>query len=138
MKLEDDDHCFACGKNNKCGLKLSFDYSNGKITSEFIPSKIYQGYKDITHGGIITTILDESMIQAAIAEGLTPVTAEISVRFRKPLMLNETTVVEAKITKRGTRLIEASAHMLKDNGDSIAEAYAKLIPVKKEIKKSGK
>ncbi|TAL23476.1 MAG: PaaI family thioesterase [Nitrospirae bacterium] len=131
IKLEDDNYCFACGKKNPCGLKLSFNYSNGKLTSEFTPSKIYQGYKDITHGGIITTILDEAMIQAAIAEGLNPVTAEIKVRFKKPLLGDGKTLVEAEITKRGSKLIEATSRLLlKSDGSVIAEASSKLIQAK--------
>jgi uncharacterized protein (TIGR00369 family) len=131
MKLEDDNYCFACGKKNHCGLKLSFCYSNGKLTFEFIPDKIYQGYKDIIHGGIITTVLDEAMIQAAIAEGLMPVTAEINVRFKKPLMAYEKTVVEAEIIRKGSRLIEAQSRLLKvPDLTVIAEAQAKLIPIK--------
>lgn len=129
IKLEDDKYCFACGKGNECGLKLSFNYSNGKITAGFIPSKIYQGYKDITHGGIITTILDEAMIQAAIAEGINSMTAEINVRFKKPLIVNEKTVVEAEIAKKGSRLIEGNARLLRQADSSvIAEAHSKMIP----------
>jgi len=131
MKLEDDNYCFACGRENPCGLKLSFTYSNGKLISEFTPSKIHQGYRDITHGGIITTVLDEAMIQAVIAEGLKPVTAEINIRFKNPLMAGEETIVTAEITKRGTKLIEAySSISKKKDGSVIAEAHAKLIPLK--------
>jgi uncharacterized protein (TIGR00369 family) len=131
MKLEDDNYCFACGKKNHCGLKLSFSYSNGKLTFEFIPDKIYQGYKDIIHGGIITTVLDEAMIQTAIAEGILPVTAEINVRFKKPLMANEKTIAEAEIIRKSSRLIEAQSSLLKkSDGTIIAEASAKLIPSK--------
>ncbi len=130
IKLEDDNYCFACGRENPCGLKLSFHYSNGKLTSEFTPSKIHQGYKDITHGGIITIVLDEAMIQAAIAEGINPVTAEINVRFKMPLMADEETIVRAEITKRGSKLIEAYSCLLKkEDGAMIAEAHAKLIPL---------
>lgn len=131
MKLEDDNHCFVCGKNNHCGLKLSFSYSNGKLISEFTPSKIHQGYKDITHGGIIATVLDETMIQAAIAEGITPVTAEINVRFKKPLMVSEEAVAEAEIIKKNSKLVEAHSRLFKkEDGAIIAEAYAKMVPVK--------
>lgn len=128
FKLEDDSYCFACGKKNECGLKLSFRYSDGKLTSEFTPLKIHQGYKDITHGGIITTVLDEAMIQAAIAEGIMPVTAEITIRLKKPLIVGEPTIVEAEIKKKGLRLIEAQSRLLKKTDQSvIAEASAKLI-----------
>lgn len=131
IKLQDDNYCFACGKNNECGLKLSFNYLDGRLVTEFIPSKIYQGYKDITHGGIITTVLDEAMIQAAIADGLMPVTAEINVRFKRPLMVNEKTIAEAKIIRKSSRLIEAQSRLIKESdGTIIAEASAKLIPSK--------
>lgn len=131
IELADDGYCFACGKKNNYGLKLSFNYSDGRLTSEFTPSKIHQGYKDIIHGGIITTVLDEAMIQAAIARGINPVTAEINVRFKKPLMADEKTIVEAEIKRLGSRLIDAQARLLKySDGSVIAEASAKLIPSK--------
>jgi acyl-coenzyme A thioesterase PaaI-like protein len=131
IKLEDDGYCFACGKKNNSGLKLVFDYSNGRLTTEFTPSKIHQGYKDIIHGGIITTVLDEAMIQAAIMEGISPVTAEITIRFRMPLLVGEKSIVEAEITKKSQRLIEAKSQVIRvGDGSVIAEAHAKLIPSK--------
>ena len=71
------------------------------------------------------------MIQAAIAEGLNPVTAEINVRFKKPLLVDEKVIVEAEITKRGSRLIEGTARLLmQSDGSVIAEASSKLISAK--------
>ncbi len=127
--LEDNSYCFACGKSNPCGLKLSFNHSEGKTTSEFTPARDHQGYKDMAHGGIIASILDEAMIQAALSEGITPVTAELRVRFRRPLPVGRKTLIEAEITRKGPRLIEACSRLL-DPGDGaiIAEADAKLIP----------
>jgi uncharacterized protein (TIGR00369 family) len=128
MQLEDNGKCFVCGKNNPCGLKLSFTLIDGKITSEFTPSVLHQGYKDITHGGIITALLDEAMIQAALSEGVSPVTAEINVRFKKPLIAGDRSHIEAVIVKKGTRLIEARAQMTSPaTGDVIAEGHAKLL-----------
>lgn len=128
MKLEEDGHCFVCGKKNPCGLKLSFNLSAGKATSEFIPSALHQGYKNLTHGGIIATLLDEAMIQAALSAGMAPVTAEISVRFKKPLISGHPALIEAEIVKKGRRLIEAKAMLTsRSTGDIIAEAHAKLL-----------
>ena len=128
MQLEDNGKCFVCGKDNPCGLKLSFTFVDGKITSEFTPSALHQGYKDITHGGIITALLDEAMIQAALSEGASPVTAEISVRFKKPLIAGERSHIEAEIVKKGTRLIEARARLtFPATGEVIAEGHAKML-----------
>jgi len=132
IKLEDDNYCFACGRENPCGLKLSFNYlGEGKLTLDFTPLKMHQGYKDLTHGGIITTVLDEAMIQVAIAEGIKSVTAEMNIRFKNPLMAGEEAVVNAEITRKGAKLIEAHSSMSrKKDGMLIAEAHAKLIPLK--------
>jgi acyl-coenzyme A thioesterase PaaI-like protein len=131
MKIDDNGNCFACGKNNPCGLKLSFTSLDGKTTSEFIPSVLHQGYKNMTHGGIITTILDEAMIHAAsdaLGKEMFPVTAEISVRFIKPLIAGQRSHVEAEITIKRTRLIEAMARLTcAVTGDVIAEGHAKLL-----------
>jgi acyl-coenzyme A thioesterase PaaI-like protein len=130
-KFTSDGHCFVCGSKNPYGLKLAFNYAEGKITAEFKPSKLYQGYKDITHCGIITAVLDESIIKAAIAEGMHPVTIEINVKFKKPLSVNEVAVVQAEITNKTSKVIEGCAKMLrKSDGVLIAEANAKLIQLK--------
>ncbi|HEX8949465.1 MAG TPA: PaaI family thioesterase [Dissulfurispiraceae bacterium] len=128
MKLGNNDHCFVCGTKNPGGLKLSFRYSDGKITSEFTPSREHQGYPGITHGGIISAVLDEAMIQVAIAEGINPVTAELRVRFRKTLETGRKAVVEAGMTRKSPRLFEAHSRLLDaGDGEVIAEATAKLI-----------
>jgi uncharacterized protein (TIGR00369 family) len=128
-ELTDNENCFVCGKKNNYGLQIKFIYSNGTITADFTPSDVYQGYRNITHGGIISTILDEAMIQAAIAEGIFPVTAEINVRFKKPLTIGQKTTVFAEITKKGTKLIYAFSKITDNkNGNLIATASAKLIP----------
>jgi len=126
-KLEDDHHCFVCGENNPNGLHLKFSIHKGKISSEFVPQKIHQGYKDIVHGGIISTIIDEAMVKAALMQGLSAITAEITVRFKNPLMVGERAVVEAAITKMNKRIIETSAKIKKSDETLIAEGHAKLL-----------
>ncbi len=126
-KLEDDHHCFVCGENNPYGLHLKFSIHKGKISSEFVPQKIHQGYKDIVHGGIISTIIDEAMVKAALMQGLSAITAEITVRFKNPLMVGERAVVEAAITNMNKRIIETSAKIKKSDETLIAEGHAKLL-----------
>jgi uncharacterized protein (TIGR00369 family) len=125
--LEDDHYCFVCGEKNPSGLHLKFSLHDGKVLTEFIPQKIHQGYKDIIHGGLISTLLDEAMVKAALMHGMPAVTAEITVRFRNPLMTGEKTIVEAAISKMNKKIIETSAIMKKIDNTIIAEAHAKLL-----------
>lgn len=127
VKLADDGWCFACGRDNPTGLKLTFRTENGKTVAEFNPQKVHQGFQDIVHGGIISTILDEAMVKAVLSRGLEAVTAEVTVRLRSPLYVGDKARIEAEIKKIGKRLIETSARMMKNNSMIIAEARAKLI-----------
>lgn len=129
MKLEDDNYCFVCGKDNPIGLNLIFkiDRKSRTIKTEFIPTKPYQGYKDIVHGGIISTILDEAMVKLAIGLGMNAVTATMDIKFRKPLFVGEKIIVTANIQSEAKRLIEASAKAIKDDGTIIAEGEGKLM-----------
>jgi uncharacterized protein (TIGR00369 family) len=126
-KLEDDYHCFVCGEKNPHGLHLKFSIHEGKVSSEFVPQKIHQGYKNIVHGGIISTIIDEAMVKVALMQGLSAVTAEITVRFKNPLMVGERAVVEAAITNINKRIIETAAKIKKSDETLIAEGHAKLL-----------
>ena len=125
--LQDDNYCFVCGEENPLGLHLKFSFDNGKASAEFVPQKIHQGYKDIVHGGIITTVLDEAMVKAALMQGIPAMSAEITVRFRNTLFAGEKTVVEALIEKKNRKIIEASAVLKKADKTIIAESQAKLL-----------
>jgi uncharacterized protein (TIGR00369 family) len=125
--LEDDHYCFVCGEKNPAGLNLKFSLKEGKVLTEFTPKKIYQGYKDIVHGGIISTVIDEAMVKVALMQGMPAVTAEITVRFRNPLMAGEKAVVEAEIIKTNRKIIETTAVVKKEDGTLVAEGNAKLM-----------
>lgn len=124
---EDDNYCFICGETNPAGLHLKFSLRDGKVRTEFTPQKIHQGYKDIVHGGIISAILDEAMVKAALLQGMPAVTAEMVVRFRHPLMAGETVFVAAEVQSMNKRIIETSAIAEKADHTIVAEGYAKLM-----------
>jgi uncharacterized protein (TIGR00369 family) len=125
--LKDDHYCFVCGEQNPSGLHLRFSLQDGKVWTEFTPQKIHQGYKDIIHGGLISTLLDEAMVKAALMQGMPSVTAEITVRFKNPLKVGEKVIVEAVIEKTHKKIIETSAIVKKTDHTVIAEGQAKLL-----------
>jgi uncharacterized protein (TIGR00369 family) len=128
--LEDDHYCFVCGEQNPSGLHLVFSLHDGKVTTEFFPEKIHQGYKDIVHGGIISALLDEAMVKVALMQKMPAITAELNVRFKNPLVVGDKAIVEATITKVNKRIIEV-AGIMKKIGNTldtlIAEGNAKLL-----------
>jgi len=129
LKLSDDRFCFACGEQNPIGLRLHFDWDGEVLRSTFTPRKEHQGYQDVIHGGIITTVLDECMAQAAIhGLGVMAATVEIKVRLRSALMINEEVGVEASVESGRHGIIKGAAEMRRtSDGSLIATAEARLM-----------
>jgi uncharacterized protein (TIGR00369 family) len=134
LSLRDDRYCFACGDRNPIGLGLRFTWDGQVLRAAFTPRKEHQGYADVTHGGIIGTVLDEVMAQAAIKQlGAMAATVEFSVRLRKPLMAGEEAVAEARVTNVDGPLVEASSLLRRtDDGAVVARARARLYRVENE------
>ena len=91
------ENCFACGEHVRNGLKLKFELlNNGILYGRFKMHKIYQGYDNILHGGITTTILDCSMINLFyMKDELELKTARLNIRYGRPIPVEEDITVEA-------------------------------------------
>ncbi len=69
-------------------LSFSFD-NNGNLVGKFYCHKIYQGYNNRIHGGIIAAIIDESMVHCLMGHDIVGVTTNINIKYRLPIYLNQ-------------------------------------------------
>jgi uncharacterized protein (TIGR00369 family) len=129
MELSDDGYCFVCGPKNPVGLKLDFQFDGKTISTEFVPLREHQGYMNIVHGGIISTLLDEVMVKLAIEMGMPAVTAQMDIRLKKALNTGVKITVSAEITKDSKKIIEAYAKAVTDDGVIVADAKGKLMKI---------
>src|SRR5215471_15613051 len=60
--------CFACGARNPSGLHLIFRREGDEIVTEYTPEPVFQGFPGVAHGGIIATLLDETLNRTAVLE----------------------------------------------------------------------
>ncbi len=58
--------CFACGTQNPFGLHMKFATDQEVVVSEVILPQHLCGWGNMVHGGIISTLLDETMSWTAI------------------------------------------------------------------------
>ena len=116
-----DGLCFGCGQENPIGLKLNFQWDGKNAKTEFTPTKLYQGWPGVVHGGIIMCLLDEAMGNVSLFEGIGCVTAEIQVKLGRPASINEPLVITAAITKKTRKLIKTKATVSLNDGTLIAE-----------------
>ena len=126
MRLERDDFCFACGKDNPRGLKLKIEVDRDGARFEYRVPENLQGWQGVTHGGIISTMLDEDMVWAAAGREIEVVTAEMTVRFTNPLPTGHKIKVQGRIVKESSKLLQAEASAF-DSEKVYALATGKLV-----------
>ena len=81
----DSSGCFVCGPDNPIGLKVVFDIEDGKCIGEFVPKKEHAGFRNITHGGILFSLLDDVMANFLWLQGEQCFTARADIRYRDQL-----------------------------------------------------
>ena len=129
LTLLEDGMCFGCGKNNPIGLKLEFEKQGEDYVGEFTPRTEHQGWAGITHGGILTTVLDEAMGRLSWLEGYGTVTAEMTVRFKRPAPTGKKLEIRGRITGEEGRRLYCSAEAIDSDGQVVTEATSVLVKV---------
>lgn len=140
IKQPNSHHCFVCGVKNAAGVHVRF-YETinaegvGEVVARFTGQPHHQGYPNRMHGGVITGILDETIGRAVnIGEGEDPstwgVTAELTVRFRKPVPLGVELEARGRITRDIHHLFEGDGEIYLPDGTVAASAHGKYIRLK--------
>jgi len=133
-ELQDYPNCFICGKDNPIGLKITFERKDGKAIGEYTPSRNFEGYKDVLHGGIISSLLDEVMVYAVFSEGHLCVTTHMEVKFRKAAKIGEKLLIEGSILADRGKLILTEGKILNQEGDIVATGKGKFFKAEGELR----
>ena len=123
MQIIDDDHCFVCGKENPIGLKALFtkDPERRRAQTQVRIPEVFQGWQGVTHGGLISALLDEICAQACMGSGLTVVTSEMKLRYRAPVPTGSVVTVIGEVVGERRRLVDVRGWLELD-GQLMAEA----------------
>jgi len=113
--------CFACGVQNDRGLHMEFRREGERAVCDYTPCEYQQGYPGRMHGGIVTTLIDEAMGWAVYGAQQWGATARLSVRFRRPVLLDQRLRIEAWVTNNRSRLMELRAEMRDESGALLAD-----------------
>jgi len=123
----DDGRCFACGRHNPIGLRLHFRIEGETATCETALPAVFQGWRDVAHGGIVMSLIDEAMAYAASAVGWKGVTAECTTRFRQPVPLEAPLVIRGKVAWQRRNVVGVTAEILDANGTLLASGEGKFV-----------
>ena len=122
--------CLVCGAQNASSLKARFyELDNGELLGVFSPLQEHQSYPGRLHGGMSSAMLDETIgrainISDSEAWG---VTVELTVRFRKPVPVDQEVRAIARITRDSRRIFEGSGEIVLADGTVAVEASGKYM-----------
>ncbi|MCX8093552.1 MAG: PaaI family thioesterase [Candidatus Goldbacteria bacterium] len=130
----DDRYCFACGEKNPIGMHLKFTINNDMIETRYVFPKELQGYKDFVHGGMISLLLDEVMVNLPWQRFKIPVvSAELKIKLRKPLKVGDEVIAKAHIEKQKGRIFIIKSKLIKEKtNELIAEAESICLRIEAE------
>lgn len=118
--------CYACGQRNPYGLHMVFRLEDDTIVSDFQPREEHQGFPGVIHGGIIATMLDETLNRTSMLSENPQwtMTGRLEVRYRRSVPFGPLLRVRASlITQRG-RMIQATGKLTRADDESVILADA--------------
>lgn len=116
--LQSHAHCVVCsdGSTNPHSLQLSFkQIAENEVAADYQVDKKHQGYTDLLHGGIASTLLDAAMTHCLLSKGIEALTAELNVRFHTPVLVGDSVQIIGRLIsqRRGIYLLEATLSVAK-------------------------
>jgi len=132
MKMGEDRNqwCFACGPLNPIGLKLKFRHEGDTYVTTFTAGPEHQSYDGIVHGGILSTLLDESMVRYLHEQGLKAVTARLELRYRQQVPIGQELRVISRVVSHKRNIYELAGEIYLPNGEVAVEGKATAFIIK--------
>jgi len=123
--------CFVCGLRNGSGLNASFyETEKGELIATFVPKLEHQSYPGRLHGGIASTILDETIGRAILVgreQEVWGLTVELNLAYKKPIPLGVELRVVARITEENSRFFHGTGEIVLPDGEIAVTARGKYM-----------
>jgi uncharacterized protein (TIGR00369 family) len=119
-------HCFGCCPDNPLGLHLEFWQDGEDAVAFWQPSGDYQGWGNVLHGGIQTTLVDEvgawAILLTCDAAG---VTSHLEMKFLKPVSTEEGAVtVRSRVKETKRRIVVVESEIYNSAGELCSRGLA--------------
>lgn len=116
-------YCFGCSPKNEIGLQLEFYDKGNEIISKWQPRMLLEGYPDVVHGGIQSTIMDEAGGWVVCVKCETSgVTSNMNISFLHPLRISKGELtVKAYLLEQKEKEAIVKAELIDGDGKLCAE-----------------
>jgi acyl-coenzyme A thioesterase PaaI-like protein len=100
----DANQCFVCGPDNPLGLRLRFRLDGEVCRASFTAGPHHGGWQELTHGGILYSVLDDVMANWLFLKGIRGHTAKCDIRYRQPVPIGTPLELEGRLVARRGRM----------------------------------
>ena len=124
-RLNDDTNyqlCFACGQRNSWGLRMVFRREGNRVRADFRPEERHQGFPGVVHGGIIASLLDETLGRTGALRRAWLMTGKLDIRYQQPAPLGSTLHIWGEIVRERQGAIDAAGAVELPDGSTVATA----------------
>ncbi len=119
--------CWVCGPDHPEGLRVTWEGVRPVNARLVVPAR-YQGFTGVAHGGTIAAILDDGMWHAVWHQfTLDAATVELTVRYRQPVLVGESVVIEAWAEAPVHHVVSARATLAEPGGRVLAEGRGRFM-----------
>jgi len=125
--------CFVCGEENRCGLNVRFLTDGSRVWTTLVPRDIHMGYAGITHGGVLTAVLDETMGWApAVLTGRFCMAVELRLELRRSVPIGQEVTVVGEMTDISRRIWEGRGEIRGADGTVYVRGSGRFMPMSRE------
>lgn len=135
-KLPNASHCFVCGLENPLGLQMSFYVNEERqVESQVVIAEQFEGYPGVAHGGIVATILDETLARALMADDPDRFlfTGRLTTKYRKPTPVGTLLRAVGVVLKDRGRMAECASFLYDMDGELLAQAEGLMIDIPQDM-----
>ena len=130
-------NCFGCSPNNEKGLHLQFELDGEEVVAHWNPQRWAEGFRNILHGGIQATLLDElcSWVVQAVCRTV-GVTISMEISYRRAVLISDGEItLRARLVEQNSRQAVVEGRILNSEGVVCATAKCKffLFPLDKAM-----
>jgi acyl-coenzyme A thioesterase PaaI-like protein len=127
-------NCFACGTANPIGLNLQFYRFGDAVYSDITLGKNHEGWENMAHGGIVSTLLDEVMSWTIMYFKKTfLVTRKMEVKYIRPVLIGTPLIIKGEVMD-DSKLprIKARAEIRDDKSNLLVRSLGEFIELPME------
>ena len=116
-------NCFGCGPNNTAGLRMVFYEEGEEVVSTWLPDLQFQGFHDVLHGGIQSTMMDEIASWVVFVKLETAgVTYLLNMRYKAPVHISKGEVtLRARLVEQRRNIATIEVVLLDGEGKKCSE-----------------